>query len=132
LKVEVVRLQPGDDLRVSLEKLGVKAGCVVSGIGSLHRAVLRFAAVEEGTVIEGPLEVVSLAGTLSVDGVHLHASVSDAKGRVWGGHLMHGCVVRTTAEVIVGLLEGWELRREQDAATGFHELVARRPDYDYP
>ena len=126
MRVQVIRLDPGDDLRGALEGLGLQAGCIVSGIGSLTQAVLRFAAADEGTVIEGPLEVVSIAGTLSVDGAHLHASVSDAQGNVTGGHVMPGCVVRTTAEVVIGVLEGWEFRREVDEKTGYKELVARK------
>ena len=51
-------------------------------------------------------------------------SVSDAQGAVRGGHLMPGCIVRTTAEVVIALLPGWEFRRELDVATGFRELAA--------
>ena len=35
---------------------------------------------------------------------------------------MPGCIVRTTAEVVIALLPGWEFRRELDAATGYKEL----------
>ncbi|MBI5278929.1 MAG: DNA-binding protein [Burkholderiales bacterium] len=118
MKIEVVRLKPGDDLRVELEKLSLPAGCVISGIGSLGQAVLRFAAQDEGTVVPGPLEVLSLAGTLGSGGVHLHASVSDAQGKVTGGHVLAGCVVRTTAEIVVWVLDD--------------RVVARHQDYDYP
>jgi uncharacterized protein len=124
--VLVLRLKPGMDLRGALEAAGVRAGCVVSAVGSLSRAVLRYAAAEQGAVVEGPLELLTLSGTLSADGVHLHASVSDAQGGVRGGHLMPGCVVRTTAEVVIAVLDDWELRREEDAATGYRELIARR------
>lgn len=50
-------------------------------------------------------------------------SVADATGRVIGGHVSQGCVVRTTAEVLVALLPEWAFSREPDAATGFDELV---------
>jgi predicted DNA-binding protein with PD1-like motif len=33
--------------------------------------------------------------------------------------------VRTTAEVVIALLPGWEFRRELDVATGFRELSAK-------
>ena len=47
--------------------------------------------------LAGLLELLALSGTLSVDGPHLHGSVADALGRVNGGHVMNGCVVRTMA-----------------------------------
>ena len=52
-------------------------------------------------------------------------SVADADGRVLGGHAAHGCVVRTTAEVLVALLPGWAFTREPDPSTGYAELVIR-------
>ena len=135
LQIQVLRLQPGEDLRGALEAAfrearagGIEAACVVSAVGSLSCAVLRYAAQPDGTKWLAPLELLTLSGTLSVDGPHLHASVSDAAGVVRGGHLMRGCIVRTTAEVVLGLLPGWRFGRAPDAATGFMELVVRRTD----
>ncbi|WP_298933367.1 PPC domain-containing DNA-binding protein [uncultured Ramlibacter sp.] len=130
----VLRLNPGEDLRATLAAAfadaartqGMEAACVVSGIGSLTQAVLRYAQQEQGTRVDGPLELLTLAGTLSADGAHLHASVSDARGAVLGGHLMPGCTVRTTAEVVLALLPQWHFARRPDAATGYLELVATR------
>lgn len=125
-----LRLTPGADLRRSLEALatapGADAAFVVAGIGSLVNARLRYAGEAVETDIAGPLEILSLSGTLSASGAHLHASVSDASGRVLGGHLGHGSIVRTTAEVLLAPLKGWSLTREADQATGFMELVVRR------
>lgn len=134
MQIQVLRLSPGDDLRQAIDlafaqwlrEQGTQAACVVSAVGSFSQAVLRYAAEPTGTTLAGPLELLSLAGTLSPDGAHLHASVSDAQGRVSGGHVMPGCTVRTTAEIVVGLLAGWEFRREVDAVTGYRELVARQ------
>jgi uncharacterized protein len=133
MNVHVLRLSPGDDLRASLERAfaglskehGISAACIVSAVGSLSNAMLRYADKPGGTETDGPLELLMLSGTLSADGAHLHGSVADAQGAVKGGHIMHGCVVRTTAEVVIALLPGWEFRRELDAATGFKELAAR-------
>ena len=124
--VLVLRLKPGADLRAGLEAAGVRAGCVVSAVGSLSVAVLRYADQLQGMVVDGPLELLTLSGTLSADGVHLHASVGDAQGGVRGGHLMAGCVVRTTAEVVIAVLDDWEFSREEDVVTGYRELVAQR------
>ena len=132
MNVLVLRLKPGDDLRAELEKVlaeqGAQAACVVSAVGSLSRAVLRYANRPEGRELLEPLELIFLSGTLSADGAHLHASVSDANGEVRGGHVMPGCIVRTTAEVVVGLLPGWAFRREVDDATGYKELVIEREE----
>lgn len=133
MNVQVLRLSPGDDLRGALESAfatlskehGIAAACIVSAVGSLSQAVLRFADKPGGSEINGPLELLMLSGTLSANGAHLHGSVADADGAMKGGHIMPGCIVRTTAEVVVALLPGWEFRRELDAATGFNELSAR-------
>lgn len=134
MQIHVLRLPPGADLRPALEAAfvdlarthGITAGCIVSAVGSLSRVVLRYAAEPEGTETLAPLELLTLSGTLSLDGAHLHASVSDAQGAVTGGHLMPGSLVRTTAEVVVALLPGWAFSRAVDGATGYRELVPRR------
>ncbi|HVE52312.1 MAG TPA: PPC domain-containing DNA-binding protein [Ramlibacter sp.] len=129
MQVLVLRLAPGEDLRSALSQVlqlhAVHAACVLSAVGSFTQAVLRFADAPAGSTVKGPLELVSLSGTLSLDGPHLHASVSDAHGAVRGGHVMPGCIVRTTAEIVLGLLPDWEFRRAMDAATGYAELVAK-------
>jgi predicted DNA-binding protein with PD1-like motif len=53
-------------------------------------------------------------------------SVADSSGRVTGGHVARGCIVRTTAEVLLLLLSDWSFERELDPATGFAELVVSR------
>lgn len=123
-----VRLAPGCDLRRALEALArppADAAFVVAGIGSLSEARIRFADAAAETVIAGPLEIVSLAGTLTPQGAHLHIAVSTADGRMLGGHLCHGSAVRTTAEVLLARLPDWSLTREPDARTGYLELVVR-------
>ena len=85
-------------------------------------AELRLAGASEATVILGDLEILSLSGTLSRDGAHLHISVANSTGSVIGGHLCPGSLVRTTAELVIGLLPEWRFRRELDPATGYAEL----------
>ena len=128
----VLRLSPGTDLRRALEHEATAtlagAGFVIAGIGSLSQLSLRLAAAEQETRIEGPFEIISLAGSLSRDGAHLHMSVADGAGQVMGGHVGYGNVIRTTAEVLLVALEGWALSRALDPATGYPELQARRLD----
>jgi hypothetical protein len=124
--MQALRLNPGDDLRAALEASG-RTGFVVAGIGSLTQAQLRFAGEPGPTRIDGPLEILTLSGSLTPDGAHLHASVADARGRVLGGHVCAGCEVRTTAELLISQLPAGSLARALDAATGYAELVVRRP-----
>ena len=125
-----VRLQPGDDLRRALEESvaarGSTAAFVLAGIGSLRPARLRLAGAETPLDIDGDLELLTLSGTIAVQGSHLHLSVSAADGRVIGGHVAYGCIVRTTAEVLLASLPGWNFTRELDARTGWSELVIQR------
>jgi hypothetical protein len=39
-----------------------------------------------------------------------------------GGHLCSGSLVRTTAELVIGLLPEWRFWRALDPATGYAEL----------
>lgn len=125
-----VRLSPGADIRRALEDAlrsqSASSAFVMSGIGSLTEARLRYAGEDTESTIAGPLEILSLSGSLTPEGAHLHMAVSDASGRVFGGHVGRGNVVRTTAEILLALLPDWDLTREHDAATGFNELVVRR------
>ncbi len=123
-----LRLQPGADLRSSLEAMAAADGLstfVVCGIGSLSGAVLRLAVAESLTSVQGAVEILSLSGTLTTDGAHLHMTVADAQGRVIGGHVGYGNTVRTTAELLLVNLSEWRLNRETDPGTGFKELVVR-------
>ncbi|BBU29366.1 hypothetical protein BTHE68_31000 [Burkholderia sp. THE68] len=86
---------------------------------------MRYAGRDDAAELRGDLEILTLAGTLSAQGPHLHMSVSDADGRVFGGHVTPGCIVRTTVELVVANLPGERYTREHDAGTGFAELVIR-------
>jgi uncharacterized protein len=124
-----LRIPAGADLRAALAGLpalhGVDAAFVLQAIGSLSSAAIRYAGRPECDLLHGDLEILTLAGSLAPDGPHLHMSVSDAAGRVLGGHVGPGCIVRTTAEVLVALLPDLRFTREDDPATGFKELVVR-------
>lgn len=124
-----LRLEPGDDLRGRLEALareqGWPAAFVLSGIGSLSAVALRLADATEPRRWRAPVEVLSLSGSEGPDGAHLHATVADADGRVIGGHVCHGCEVRTTAELMLVHLDGHRFERRPDPRTGYDELVVR-------
>jgi len=129
MKVLPLRLPPGADLRQALEtwmaEQQEQAGCLISTVGSLSVAQLRLAGATQATAIHGELEILSLSGTLSPDGAHLHIAIADSSGAVIGGHLCAGSLVRTTAELVIGLLPQWRFSRELDPATGYPELRIR-------
>jgi uncharacterized protein len=131
-----LRLAPGDDLRAALEQAlrahAQHAAFVLQGIGSLSVAQLRFAGRDTPTPLQADLEILTLAGSVSTDGAHLHMSVSDPEGRVVGGHVAPGCVVRTTAEVLLAWLPDHVFTRALDPATGYLELLIRRAEDDAP
>ena len=124
-----LRFGPGQDLREALEQVLAARGCdaafVVAGIGSLSVTRVRLAGAAEPETIDGKVEILTLAGSISSAGSHLHMSVADAAGRVTGGHLAPGSIVRTTAEVLLVLLPEWSFSRVADPATGYAELVVR-------
>lgn len=134
-----IHLNPGQDLRAAIEAAVRGANCraafVLSGIGSLSSAGLRFAGAVQPRRLTGDMEILSLSGTVAFNGTgegarsssHLHMALSTATGEVFGGHVAPGCTVRTTAEVLLALLPQWEFSREPDAVTGYLELeVAKR------
>ena len=127
LKTYSLRLRPGDDLRQQLtafvQEHHIRAGAMLTCVGSLTVTTLRLANQEAASVYRGHFEIVSLVGTLSVNGSHLHLAVSDSTGRTIGGHLLDGCRVYTTAEIVLGELPEVEYRRETDPAFGYKELV---------
>jgi predicted DNA-binding protein with PD1-like motif len=129
LKTYALRLKPGDDLRQQLTAFTqanhIAAGTMITCVGSLTVATLRLANQEGPTVYKGHFEIVSLVGTLSTNGSHLHLAVSDSTGRTIGGHLLEGCQVYTTAEIVLGELPQLEFRREKDETFGYQELVVR-------
>lgn len=124
------RLKPGQDLKKELmfycQMHHLHAACIISAVGSLNKAHLRLSNGKDVVEFKGPFEIVSLTGTVGPDGVHMHISIADFEGRVLGGHLMDGCEIYTTAEIV--LLESLDLAftREIDGHTGFKELVIKR------
>ena len=127
MKPYCLRLSPGDDLKQGLqaftESQAIAAGCVLTTVGSLQQANLRFAGQTEATMLNGRFEIVSLVGTLSPQGLHLHLAIADSQGHMIGGHVMPGCLIYTTAEIVVGVLSGVTFQRRLDAQTGYRELV---------
>jgi len=122
------RLKPGQDLFDSIESFvkekDIQAGCVLSSVGSLTYATLRLANRGVYNHYEGYFEIVSMTGTVSVHGSHIHVAISDGDGKTIGGHLVPGCKVYTTAEVVLAVFDDVIFKRELlEDDSGYEELV---------
>ena len=112
------RLHRGDDLYESIQRYAdahhIAAGVVLSAVGCVYRWELRDASgvdVQSGTE---DVEIVSLMGTVSEH-----------------GHLRPGCLVNTTAEIVLAELPDTVFTRERDEATGYEELAIRKIDRQF-
>ncbi len=122
-----LRLLPGDEvlsqLRAFLQQHQLQAAWIAGCTGSMTDVALRYAGREETTQLHGTYEVISLGGTLELAGEHLHLSISDPEGAMTGGHMMPGCTVRTTLEIIIGELTALTFSRQPCSISGYEELV---------
>lgn len=115
-----LHLEPGADVRLSLEWLAQQrqaSGFVLSVVGNLSQAAFQCPGQTGPTVLQGELEIITLQGTLSPQGVHLHLSLSDSECQVWGGHLEPGTLVLKGADLLVGLLDDANTAQQPIAAT---------------
>ncbi|HLP90514.1 MAG TPA: PPC domain-containing DNA-binding protein [Nostocaceae cyanobacterium] len=126
MKTFAIRLKPNTDLKQSLSNFtkqqNIQAGFILSAIGSLKQATIRFANQNTSMVLSEKFEILSLNGTLSMNGIHLHISIADQFGKTIGGHLMDGCIIYTTAEIIIGESTEFIFKRTLDPETGYPEL----------
>ncbi|MEZ6037053.1 MAG: DNA-binding protein [Planctomycetota bacterium] len=130
-RLHAFRLLPGDDLQAGIQRFvdqhHIEAGWIATCVGSLTDWTLRFADRSEHARGSGHFEIVSLCGTVSTNGSHLHLAISDGDGRTIGGHLVPGCVVYTTAEIVLGESREHVFTRAADGSTPWRELqVGRR------
>jgi len=126
MKTFALRLRPGDDPKTALDHLAqdhsLEAACVLTCVGSLRKAVLRFANQEQAVTLDGHFEIVSLTGVFSRHGSHYHIAISDGEGGTHGAHLMDGSEVYTTAEIGLSSLDDLCFLRTFDPQTGYPEL----------
>lgn len=132
IKIHAFRLKPGQDLKKEIDafvqKEKIEAGWIMTCVGSLTQWNIRFANQPKGAKDTAHFEIVSLVGTVSINGSHLHLSISDSTGKTIGGHLLDENIVYTTAEIVIG--EGKQLifTREKDGSTPWEELQVEKKD----
>src|SRR3990167_3703653 len=130
MKVLTLRLKPGLKLKQEIEKLvqkyDIKAGFIISCVGGLNEITCRMAGAkpekQDIRIFKSEFELVSLTGTISKTGCHLHIAFSDEEGRVLGGHLKEA-IIHPTADLTIGLDEDVSFDRKLDKETGFKELT---------
>lgn len=153
-RVIAARLGPGEDLLEGIVGLcaehGVWDGCVLMGMGSLREARiynpvpspaegggLKFRYPTEPQTCggaQGALELLSVEGTIwhtdagEIKG-HIHISFSAADGHVTGGHIVPGCTVLTTAELVIGAFGGVDMVHRPDAEAGVPLLTPQAKNY---
>jgi predicted DNA-binding protein with PD1-like motif len=137
-----IRLLPGDDLKESILKFifdsKVGAASIVTCVGSVSSLRIRLAGYNskiidsDKDVFEdrtNKYEITSLVGTLEYRSNtndsygHLHIAVSDHLGHTFGGHLLNGTIVHTTAEITVLNSMDVVFDRILCASSGYRELV---------
>jgi hypothetical protein len=132
-KIHMFRVMPKKDLAEEIlsycREKGIRSGIIIGIIGSLEKANLGFLKKLPGHYIEkeleGPMEIVSGQGSVALLNkeiiTHVHLTVGTDKETL-AGHLAKGCIIFSTAEVVIGELEEI-LKRKKDDYTGLNELV---------
>ena len=127
MKMICKRLRRGDDLLRSIEKIAqeeqLELAVILSAVGCVSRGRVRDASGVTVRDIDEDCEIVSATGTVSRKRCHIHVSFSKEDLSTVGGHLMEGCIINTTCELVLGVVDGWHCGVEQDEETGYDEIV---------
>ena len=132
MKTICKRLRRGEDLLCAIQGIAeqekIAAGVVLSAVGCVSQGRVRDAGGVNLRDISEHCEIVSLNGTVSAKRCHLHIALSKEDLSTVGGHLVEGCIINTTCELVIGILDGWEIDKEFDEETGYHELIFKRTE----
>lgn len=126
MQTHCIRLHRGDDINIELKRYvrenHIVAAVIVSCVGCVSKASIRDAGGVKIHSMEEPLEIVSITGTLSKYRTHIHISFSRENLSTIGGHLVNGCIVNTTAEIVLLECDNVVFQKTWDETTGYHEL----------
>lgn len=126
MKIYCSRLTKGMDLKLELERItknaNIGAGILLSSVGCVDSFNIRLADGKTSLSKKQAMEILSLNGTLSPNGVHIHITLSGSDSIAIGGHLQEGTIINTTCELVIGLLEEYTFSRKYDSHTGYNEL----------
>ena len=122
-----IRLKRGEDLLESIKRIcvekNIKAGIVLSAVGCISTGRVRDASGIRIREVTDHCEIVSLNGTVSAQRCHLHIALSKEDLSTIGGHLCTGYIINTTCELVIGELPDIAYAVEEDAETGYRELI---------
>ena len=126
------RLRRGDDLLAALQRIAqeeqLEMAVILSAVGCVTKARLRDASGVNIRTVNEPCEIVSATGTVSRKRCHVHVALSKEDLSTVGGHLVDGCLINTTCELVLGVVDGWRCDVEQDEETGYDEIVFEREE----
>lgn len=140
-KLWVVRIDPGEDVLISLRKFieekGIEQGMVVMGYGTLAKASIHWVTHNRWPPgvsyndCEGGIEIMGMNGMI-VDGKpHIHFTASTMVG-AFGGHMEEGCICYVLCEVGIVELEGAHMTREMvPIATDDQGQPVKRPQLKF-
>ena len=124
------RLRRGDDLLLSIKQIcrdeHIRAGVILSSVGCILHGRVRDASGVNIQTIDEHCEILSLNGTVSLNRCHLHIALSKEDLSAVGGHLVEGCIINTTCELVIGVMNDWSIGVEFDSETGYDELIFER------
>ena len=120
-KLIVIRIDRYEEVMEKIQEICEKEEILlgsISGLGAASYVEMGLYDVEKkaftGTVLEQPLEVTSLIGSVTdMHGkpyLHVHIGAADVTGKAYGGHLKK-CVIGGTAEIFMHVAEGYVSRR---------------------
>ncbi len=127
--VMIVRIDKGEEILEEMKK-AAEAEKVrlasVSALGALEFMAVGVYDVEKKQYFRnefhGPLEIVSLTGTIdTMNGeyyAHIHLAAADGSGNVFGGHMNQG-IVSATCEMVITIVDG-TVDRAKDEVTGLN------------
>ena len=133
--IVAMRMPPGTDVFAGViemcEKYNIKDGVIISALGSWSKVTfcnpIDLPNGKKGygdpIVFEGNYELTGLSGIIchEKDGKispHVHLTISDEQGNGYGGHLMPGCIVLLTTDIVIGSFSGIDMGRGFDEKLG--------------
>ena len=130
-KVVFARLYENEDLLDAVasasKQANISAGFFTI-IGTLKKAKIGFYRDGNYEPIEmiKPLEIASCIGNICLKEkapiAHAHIVVSDEKGQTFGGHVLPGCLISVTGELMLVEAAGMKLERKFDEKTKLYLL----------
>lgn len=112
----VARIDRGEEILEKIKEIGISENirlAHISALGAVGEVTVGVFKTGEkkyyANEFKGDFEITSLTGTITTkDGEfysHLHMSVGDVEGRVYGGHL-NKAVVSATCEMVIDIIDG--------------------------